>query len=49
MKKTIYISDLDGTLLSQNKEISNVTKNILNQLKRKVVIFLLPQLGHLLQ
>ena len=35
MKKTIYISDLDGTLLSQNKEISNVTKNILNQLKKK--------------
>ena len=32
MKKTLYISDLDGTLLNSNQALSNETVNILNHL-----------------
>ncbi len=38
-KKTLYISDLDGTLLNRNAELSEYTVNILNNLIAKGVYF----------
>lgn len=37
--KTLYISDLDGTLLNNNGELSYETERILNQLLDKSVLF----------
>ena len=39
MKKTLYISDLDGTLLNHNQEVSEQTKEILNKLISKGLNF----------
>ena len=35
----LYVSDLDGTLLNSNKVVSNYSKNILNNLIKKGVLF----------
>ncbi|MBQ5325810.1 MAG: HAD hydrolase family protein, partial [Oscillospiraceae bacterium] len=37
--KTLYISDLDGTLLNSDAEISSFTANALNSLIEKGLLF----------
>lgn len=37
--KTLYVSDLDGTLLTPEKEISKASADILNHLIRKGLLF----------
>jgi len=37
--KTLYISDLDGTLLQPNAELSSTTKRILNEMIEKGLLF----------
>lgn len=39
MPKTLYISDLDGTLLNADVELSEYTKNVLNELAAGEVYF----------
>ena len=37
--KTLYVSDLDGTLLRSNQETSEYTNNVINSLTDKGMIF----------
>jgi len=39
MKKTVYISDLDGTLLTSDAEISAKSAEIINRLISKGMLF----------
>ena len=39
MQKTLYISDLDGTLLHSNEKISNYSVAVLNRLIREGILF----------
>ncbi len=39
MKKTLYVSDLDGTLLNKNQEISDFTAKTINYLAEKGMMF----------
>lgn len=39
MQKTLYISDLDGTLLTREQKISDFTVNVINSLVEKGMIF----------
>ena len=44
MKKTLYISDLDGTLLNSRAEVSEKSKAIISRLiTEKNILFLLPK------
>lgn len=37
--KTLYVSDLDGTLLRSNAKISEYTSNVINELTSKGMLF----------
>ncbi len=37
--KTLYVSDLDGTLLRNNERTSNFTNSVINDLTRRGMIF----------
>lgn len=37
--KTLYLSDLDGTLLRQNQRVSDVTVSVINRLQKRGAIF----------
>ncbi len=37
--KTLYVSDLDGTLLRNNERTSNFTNSVINDLTRRGIIF----------
>lgn len=39
MDKTLYVSDLDGTLLSSRQEISDYTAAVVNHLVKRGMLF----------
>lgn len=43
--KTLYVSDLDGTLLQSDETISEYTNNQINRLTENGMLFLMLQQG----
>lgn len=43
--KTLYVSDLDGTLLRSNQTTSEYTNEVINSLTEKGIVFLMRQQG----
>lgn len=45
MKKILYVSDLDGTLLRSNQTTSEYTNRVINELTDKGIFFHMQQRG----
>lgn len=45
--KTLYVSDLDGTLLRSDAQTSEYTNQVINKLTSDGILFLMLRLGHI--